>query len=89
MKKNSNPSTLQIAVFNMSWLLFSTNPSIESLNIHGLRAYGVTNGAAIQAEKLKRQHYSTAYPPIYPRRVITFAIEATGRLGPSALVQTF
>jgi hypothetical protein len=31
-----------------------TNPSSQSLNIHGLRAYEVTNGAAIQAEKLKR-----------------------------------
>jgi hypothetical protein len=62
-----------------------TNPSTKSLKNHGFRAYEVTNGAAIQAEKLKRQHYATAYPPIQPRLVIPFAIEATGRLGPSAL----
>jgi hypothetical protein len=57
--------------------------------VHGLQAYEVTNGAAIQAEKLKRQHHATAYPPIHPRRVIPFAIEAAGRLGPSILAFLF
>jgi hypothetical protein len=68
---------------------FVTNPSSKLLNINGLWAYEVTNGAALQAEKLKRQHYATVYPLIHPRRVIPFAIKATGRLGPSALAFLF
>ena len=46
------------------------------------------DGAASKYERTKRQHYSrvTIPAPLLPRSVIPFIIEATGRLGPSALL---
>ena len=46
------------------------------------------DGAASKCERNKRQHYSrvNSPAPLLARSVIPFAIEATGRLGPSALL---
>jgi hypothetical protein len=46
------------------------------------------DGAACQYEQTKRQHYARVNTPqsLLPRSVIPFIIEATGRLGPSALL---
>ena len=46
------------------------------------------DGAACQYERTKRQHYARVNTPqpLLPRSVIPFIIEATGRLGPSALL---
>jgi hypothetical protein len=60
------------------------NPSSKTYNRNGMHAYSTVNCAALIAQKSKRDHYATAVPPIDPRRIIPFAIEATGRLGPEA-----
>ena len=46
------------------------------------------DGAASKYEREKRQHYSrvSVPSPLPPRSVIPFVLEATGRLGPSALL---
>jgi Reverse transcriptase (RNA-dependent DNA polymerase) len=46
------------------------------------------DGAASKYEREKRQHYSrvSVPSPLPPRSVIPFILEATGRLGPSALL---
>ena len=46
------------------------------------------DGAASKCERNKRQHYSRVNTPapLLARSVIPFAVEATGRLGPSALL---
>ena len=55
------------------------------------RAFDTVNAAALAAEKRKRSHYGRVCLPvaIAPSRVIPFAIEATGRLGPSAIACLF
>ena len=46
------------------------------------------DGASSKYERSKRQHYARVNTPaaIPPRSIIPFVIEATGRLGPSALL---
>jgi hypothetical protein len=58
------------------------NPASKTYNKYGIRAEKKVNCAALIAKKLKREQYATVYPPIDPSRIIPFAIEATGRLGP-------
>ena len=55
------------------------------------RAFETVNAAAITGEIKKRRHYNrVSLPaPIPPDSVIPFVIEATGRLGPSALAYLF
>ena len=42
------------------------------------------NATVLHAQKYKHVHYANCVPPIDPRRIIAFAIDATGRLGPDA-----
>jgi hypothetical protein len=42
------------------------------------------NATVLHAQKYKHDHYANCVPPIDPRRIIAFTIDATGRLGPDA-----
>jgi hypothetical protein len=72
------------------------DPSCSRLNVPAPslinpRPYNTVNGAALAGEKKKRVHYAkVSLPaPLDPSRIIPFTIEATGRLGPSALAFLF
>jgi len=61
-----------------------TNPSCKTYNTARYKAYENVNATVLQAQKYKHVHYANCVPPIDPRRIIAFAIDATGRLGPDA-----
>jgi hypothetical protein len=61
-----------------------TNPSCMSYNTARYKAYENVNATVLEAQKNKHVHYANCVPPIDPRRIIAFAIDATGRLGPEA-----
>ena len=61
-----------------------TNPSCKTYNTARYKAYQNVNATVLHAQKYKHVHYANCVPPIDPRRIIAFAIDATGRLGPDA-----
>jgi hypothetical protein len=61
-----------------------TNPSCKTYNTARYKAYENVNATVLHAQKYKHVHYANCVPPIDPRRIIAFAIDATGRLGPDA-----
>jgi hypothetical protein len=58
--------------------------SERTYNTARYKAYENVNAIVLHAQRYKHVHYANCVPPIDPRRIIAFAIDATGRLGPDA-----
>jgi hypothetical protein len=64
------------------------DPAASAYQVAPTLSHLTRDGAASRCERTKRQHYARVNTPapLLDRSVIPFAIEATGRLGPSALL---
>ena len=61
------------------------DPGADSYIAHPIFSHATTDAAALHMEGRKRTHYARIVPTPDPQSVIPFVVEATGRLGPSAL----
>lgn len=69
-------SYIDVAVVDPGADSYTTTPFFSHLN---------TDAAALFMERRKRTHYARIVPAPNPLSIIPFVVEATGRLGPSAL----